>query len=43
MLKLGKLHLPAEIDFEQAKAIAKAAGQAVRQEKLDMGCWLGIS
>lgn len=41
MLKLGQLRLPAGIDFEQAKAIAKAAGQAVREGQLGYGLLVG--
>lgn len=41
MIKLGKLHLPAGIDFIQAKSIAKAAGQAVREGKLGYALMIG--
>ena len=41
MIKLGKLTLPAGIDFEQAKAIARAASQAVKEEKLGYALLVG--
>ena len=41
MIKLGKLDLPAGIDFEQAKAMAKAADQAVREGKLGYALLIG--
>lgn len=33
LVKLNKLHLPGEIDFEQAKLMAKAAATAIREQK----------
>ena len=33
LVKLNKLHLPAEIDFEQAKLMAKAAATAIKAQK----------
>lgn len=41
MLKLGKLELPAGIDFDQAKAIARAAGQAARDGRLGYALLVG--
>ncbi len=41
MIKLGKLELPAGIDFEQAKAIARAATQAVKEGKLGYAIMVG--
>ena len=33
LVKLNKLHLPVEIDFEQAKLMAKVAATAIKAQK----------
>ena len=41
MIKLGKLDLPAGIDFAEAKRIARATTQAVREDKLGYALLVG--
>ncbi len=42
LIKLNKMELPAGIDFDQAKAIARAANQAVRDGKLGYALMIGV-
>ncbi len=41
MVKLKKLSLPADIDFEQAKLLAKYTAQAIQANKLGYGLMIG--